>query len=216
MATDDSKRQPRTRRPKPLDAGQGTHATSYRGTREQLIEQVGVPVGLFENLESMRKRSIKCVLNGRQASVSRSTTTRFVVLVEHTPEERAAAEKRWEIERKIAQQCRQADQQRATWPKTATQYRENCLKQAHILLNVVKGICFGLGAGGFTLDEDGRDEVESALAAVGAIIKYSRIEFDPDFREANEKMLRVDIAKLDPAFGKLLKLVGVRNEDKAD
>ena len=89
MATDDSKRHTRTRRPKPIDVSQGTHAVRYNGTREQLIAQVGIPVGLFENLESMRKRKITCVLNGRPASVSRSTTTRFAVLVERSPEERA-------------------------------------------------------------------------------------------------------------------------------
>lgn len=195
-------------RREPLTARACAWGTLYNGTREQLVDQAGIPAHLFDALGPGRRKT-EGVHDGREVKIRQTSEHRFTVWLHFNAAEQAAADERGEVERKLAADRRAADRARAAWPKSAREFRDQHMTPLAKSLDWIRGAVAGYGAGGWLLDDESRDEVDRALAIIRTAAEHGRIVFDEHFREANERVIAVDHSR-DPKFAALLNKLGAR------
>lgn len=198
-----------TPRRKPLEAQSCPWGTLYTGTREQLVDQAGIPAHLFDTLGPGRRKT-EGLHDGREVKIRQVSAHRFTVWLYFNAAEQAAADERMEVERKLDADRRAAECARASWPKSAQEYRAKHMRPLVKALDWIRGAAAGYGAGGWALDDEAREEIDRALAIIRTAAEHGTIVYDGVFREANERVLYVDHAARDPAFAGLLRKLDVR------
>lgn len=178
-----------------------------KGTREMLVEHGYAQNGLFPGDAGAKRFMLQAEdPSGRSISIQRNSKYLFSVRLDWTDEEKAALKQKSEIDKEIES----AERLVASWPKSATAYREEMLKTMGFSLRMMEILLTTGSAGGYRYDADTSLRFNLVADQLRRLIEAGPIIKDLALREQHipaciaKKVLAVDAAKRDKQFQRFI------------
>lgn len=178
-----------------------------KGTREMLIKHGFAQEGLFPGDVGAQKYRIDAKdPSGRSTSIERTSKYLFSIRRDWTGEEEAARKQKLEHDKEIEGAQRLV----ASWPKSATAYREEMLKTMGFSLRMMEILLTTGSAGGYRYDADTSLRFNLIADQLRKLIEVGPIIKDLALREQHtpaciaKAVLAVDAAKRDKQFQRFI------------